>query len=102
MTEKDQHELAPPYGNLSILEIKEYPGQGLIIKWMGNTYMDTMIDSEGLEADMYNWVKQKYPNIKDAAGGRLAVDSNEMGLLKQIGDVNGEPVKLRPSEYKED
>ncbi len=99
MTEKNvENTRFPAYGNLVAKKITDREGEGLIIEWINSAYQNTIINSDGDEVDMYNFVKNKYPDLSEAAGAGFAIDSDELGFPIQIGEINGEPVKLRKKD----
>lgn len=97
MPEHD-HEQIPAYGNLVVKRIVDHEGEELIIEWINPTYQNTLISCDGDEVDMYNFIKSTYPDLSKAAGAGFAVDSDNLGLPLQIGEINGEPVRLRKRE----
>ena len=84
MTEQTPPERLDPYGNLTVLSIKEEEGEGLIINWMGN-YKSTLVDCVGAEKPVYDWIKSKFGDLKKAAGVSLNVVSED-GKLVGIGE----------------
>lgn len=95
MAENENQEIkkVPAYGNLVVREIIEYPGEGVRIKWVNNACEDTLISSEGQEKPLFDFIKKRFPDPKKAADAGLAIDTDEYGIVIQIGEINGEPVK---------
>ena len=78
----------PAQGNQVILKIIDYPGEGAIIHYVGKNVKPTMIQSEGLEAPMYEWIKQNFPDLKKVAGAAISIACDESGLPTHLSKIN--------------
>lgn len=73
-----------PNGNLTVFKITEEEGQGLIITWLGN-FIPTVVDCVGDEKPVYDWIKQKFSDLKNATGESLNLVAED-GRLIGIGE----------------
>lgn len=79
----------PARGNLIISHIVLHPGEGLIINWVRDDIMPTMIDETGVNKPLYDLVRELFPDTNKVAGKGLFVASTESGLPIELGEIGG-------------
>lgn len=95
MSESEKQEMYHARGNLIIKRIVEYPGEGLKIEWISSSYLPTLVSSEGEEADIYLYIKNKFVDTNNAPGAMITISIDDNGMINGVGDNTGIKVGLR-------
>lgn len=61
---KCEQKLENPRGRLVALQVVEIDEESLKIQWVSPTYKPTRFSANGPQAEMYKFLREKYPDLK--------------------------------------
>jgi len=78
--------LINPHGNQDALQIIQVDDETLEIQWARDDFMRTRFSSKGPESEMYKYIINRFPDLKDALLADFSIITDGDGRPLAIGD----------------